>query len=339
MKRFALVFGSAAVTLLAQASNANSGGTSSSFSVPMLGFVSSQSPAQLRPILGIPGSARLGNPLSLPASVTRIHVAPGQAFALVEEGPSHPLSIVSLQGLALETRTLAAAPISGAMSQIDLLAFSPSGRSAVTYSRQTNQLQVLAGLPKSPRVALNFESLVIPAPLQKLAVSDDAAMVLLSNDAGSVYSVSRGMALSAVHYSPDISALEFIAHTPDALIFDRSLNAASFLHDSKIKPVALGPTAAGLCQPEAGVSTADGRTILVACPAQHAILSVDRASGLTRVHHMSNAPTALNRLRADDVFLMSPPEGGTYWLFVWGPGGPVRFFIPAARDIAQGSSN
>lgn len=339
MKRFALVFASTAATLLAQSSNANGRGPSSNFSVPVLGFVASQSPAQLRPILGIPGSARLGNPLLLPASVTRIHVAPGQAFALVEEGANHPLSIVSLHRLDLRPRTLAAAPISGAMNQIDLLAFSPTGESAVTYSRQANQLRVLAGLPKSPRVAFNFENLVIPAPLQRLAVSDDAGTVLLSDEAGSVYSLTRGMVLAALHFSPDISALEFIAHTRDALIFDRSLNAASFLHGSDIKPVLLGPTAAGLCQPEAGVATADGKTILVACPAQHAILSVDRASGLTRVHHMSNAPTALNRLGIGDVFLMSPPEGGTYWLFVWGPGGPVRSFIAGARELARGSEN
>src|SRR2546423_3120420 len=136
MKRSALALLSIAITLAAQGPSSNSGSAPNGFSVPTLGFIASQAPAQLRPIFGIPGSARLVPPLLLPPQVTQIHVAPGQAFALVEQDSSNPLSLVSLQGFYVGNRSLALMPIGGAMSQIDVFAFSPMARSTVIHSRQ-----------------------------------------------------------------------------------------------------------------------------------------------------------------------------------------------------------
>jgi hypothetical protein len=338
MKRLGFVFFSAAFALLAQAPNANSGSTTG-ISVPTLGFLAGQAPPRLQPILGIPGSARLGAPLLLPATVTQIHIAPGHAYALVEQAPGNPLALASLQAITAQTRNLPLRPIVGALAQIDVLAFSPTGVSAVLYSRQTNQLQVLTGLPKSPQVYVSLPSLSIANGPQKIAVSDDARAVLISDAAGSVYSVSQNAVLVPVHHSPEISALGFIPQSRESIICDRTLNTMSFLRDSNITPLALGPATNDRCQPEAAVSTADGKTILLACPAQHAILSIDRVSGLTRLHRVHSSPTGLDALGTRDTFLMSPAQGGTYWLLVWGPGGPVTSFVAAARNVSQGSGN
>jgi hypothetical protein len=338
MKFLTFAFLGAAVALLAQAPNANSGSTNG-VSVPTLGFIAGQAPARLQPILGIPGSARLGTPLLLPTTVTQIHIAPGHAYALVEQAPGNPLALVLLQGITTQTRNLPLRPIVGALGQTDVLAFSPMGASAVLYSRQTNQLQVLTGLPKSPQLYLNVPNLAILDGPQKIAVSDDARSVLISDAAGSVYSVSQNAAPVPVHHSPEISALAFVAQSRESIICDRTLNTMSFLRDSNATPVGLGAATGDRCQPEAAASTADGKTILLACPAQHAVLSIDRASGLTRVHNVSNSPGVLQPLGVRDVFLMSPPERGTYWLFVWGPGGPVTSFVAAARNVSQGSGN
>ncbi|MGI8959521.1 MAG: hypothetical protein ACR2IV_07150 [Bryobacteraceae bacterium] len=338
MKFLAFVFLGTAVTLLAQAPNANSG-SASGLSVPTLGFVAGQAPARLQPILGIPGSARFGSPLLLPSTVTQIHIAPGHAYALAEQGPGNPLGLILLQGITTQTRSLALTPIIDAIGQVDLLAFSPMGNSAVIYSRQTNQLQVLTGLPNSPQLYLNGLNLATPDAPQKMAVSDDAQAVLVSDAAGSVYSVSRNAAPVAVHHSPDISALAFVPRSHDSVICDRSLNTMSSLRNSNVTPVILGPATNDRCQPEAAASTADGKTILLACPAQRAVLSIDLASGATRVHNMANSPGALEPLGVRDVFLMSPPESGTYWLFAWQPDGPVTSFVAAPRNASQGSGN
>jgi len=164
----------AAVTLFAQAPNANSVSTTG-VSIPTLGFVQGQAPAQLQPILGVPGSARLGVPLSLPSAVTQIHIAPGDAYALVERGPGNTVSLVSLRGIPEQAQNLPLIPIPGATGQVDLLAFSPLGTSAAIYSRPTNQLQVLTGLPNAPQLYLNVSNLALSNAPQQLAVSDDAA--------------------------------------------------------------------------------------------------------------------------------------------------------------------
>jgi hypothetical protein len=338
MKFLAIAFLGAVITLFAQAPNASSGSTTG-VSVPTLGFIAGQAPARLQPILGIPGSARLGSPLLLPTSVTQIHIAPGHAYALVEQAPGNPFALVLLQGITTQTRNLPLHPIVGVIGQVDLLVFSPMGTSAAFYSRQTNQLQVLTGLPKSPQLYLNVPNLAMPEGPQKIAVSDDAQSVLISDGAGSVYSVSQNAAPVPVHHSPEISALAFVAQSRESIICDRTLNTMSFLRDSNATPVALGPATNERCQPEAAASTADGKTILLACPAQHAVLSIDRASGVTRIHNVGNSPGALQPLGVRDVFLMSPPTGGTYWLFVWGPNGPAVSFVAAAPNPGRGSGN
>ncbi|MFL6350483.1 MAG: hypothetical protein ACJ74Z_01340 [Bryobacteraceae bacterium] len=338
MKSLALAFLGAAVALLAQAPNANSGSTTG-VSIPTLGFVAGQAPARLQPILGIPGSARLGSPVLLPMTVTRIHLAPGHAYALVEQARGNPLALVSLQAITAQTHNLPLAPMPGVIGEADVFAFSPTGRSAALYSRQTNQLQVLTGLPKSPQLLLNVPNLAIANAPQKIAVSDDAQAVLISDSAGSVYSVSQNAAPVPVHHSPEISALAFVAQSRESIICDRSLNTISFLRDSNATPVALGPATNDRCEPEAAASTADGKTILLACPAQRAVLSIDRASGLARLHRVGTSPGALQALGVRDVFLMTPAERGIYWLFVWGPNGPVASFVAAARNASQGSDN
>jgi hypothetical protein len=338
MKLFVFAIVGGAITLFAQSQNANSGATGG-FSVPTLGFVSSQAPAQLQPILGIPGSARLGSKLSLPSTVTQIHIAPGHAYALVQQGPSNPVSMVLLQGITAQTQNLLLTPIAGAIGQVDLVAFSPVGSSAALYSRQRNELQVLTGLPRWPRLYLKVSNIAILTAPQKLAVSDDARVVLISDAAGTVYSVSQSGVPLVVHHSPDISALAFVTQSHDSVICDRSLNTISFLRDSTATPVALGPAMHDTCQPEGAASTEDGKTILLACPAQRAVLSLDRTSGLTRVYNVATSPSALERADMRDVFLISPSESGTYWLFVWQPEGPMVFFVGAARDATQGSAN
>jgi hypothetical protein len=53
---------------------------------PLAGYIGDPAGAELRAIYGVPGSFRFGEPLPLPGVVTRIHLAPGQSFALAERG-------------------------------------------------------------------------------------------------------------------------------------------------------------------------------------------------------------------------------------------------------------
>lgn len=332
MKLFASAFAMTAVALFAQVPNTSNSQAQSGFSVPSLGFVAGPGPQQLRPILGIPGAARLGRPIPLPQTVSRIYIAPGHGYALVQQGPNDPISVVSLRDVGSVNLTLM--PIAGAAAQADVIAFSPTARSAGFYSHQTNQLQIVTGLPSSPQIHLNISNLSIPAALQKFAVSDDAQNVLLADATGGVYSLSQSSTPALVYHSSEITAIEFVAQSHDAVICDRTLKSAILLRGASITPIMQAGD--GTCEPEAAASTSDGRTILLACPAQHAVLSIDRTSGFTTKHSLANTPGALERLGTRDAFLMTPADDhGTYWLFVWQPQGPATFFVAASRDLKQ----
>ena len=92
-----------------------------SISGPVAGYVVDSSPAQLRAILGVPGAFGFSDPLSLPAGITRVRLAPGQDFALVECGTGAP-GILFLKDGAVDRL----APIDGALTSADWVAFSPS---------------------------------------------------------------------------------------------------------------------------------------------------------------------------------------------------------------------
>jgi hypothetical protein len=68
-------------------------------------------------------------------------------------------------------------------------------------------------------------------------------------------------------------------------------------------------------------------------------LSIDRLSGAVNSYKTTNSPSAFDPLAVRDTFLMSPPDGGTYWLIRWQPSGPDIYFVGAVRRPGQGSSN
>ena len=108
---------------------------------PSLGLVADRAAGSIRPILGIPGAAMWGAPLSVDFATVQAAVAPGGDFALVVAKENFRVASVrasdgAVQWLALEA-TLGAP---------DILAFSPRGRSAALYYQASRRLVVLSGL-------------------------------------------------------------------------------------------------------------------------------------------------------------------------------------------------
>src|SRR5437016_5451173 len=67
---------------------------------PVAGYVVDSPGPALRAILGVPGAFRFSGALPLPEGVTRIHLAPGQDFALAERA-GLSLGILRLSGSAV----------------------------------------------------------------------------------------------------------------------------------------------------------------------------------------------------------------------------------------------
>jgi hypothetical protein len=322
MKRFAITF-TLAVSLAGAQTPTNAG--------PTLGYLPSIRPWQLQPILGIPGAARLGDPISLPRSVSQLYLAPGQAYAVAAQGPTDPVALVILRSAGASVTTPVLTTLPGAMAAPDLVGFSPTGQSMALYARGTGRIQVFTGLPNSPRQAEEISS---SGNVALLAVSDDAQLVLMSDGVGNVYSLARNAAPTPLYHAEEISALVFVPGTHDVIVCDPVGEMAAVVQS--VDGVQLIPTPASACQPRAATTSADGKTILLACTSQHLIWSIDRASGLINVHNVSGSPTGFSSLALRDTFTMSPAdENGTYWLFTWQAGEPVTSFIGAARLAAQ----
>jgi hypothetical protein len=323
MKRFAIAFALTASLAWAQTPAANSG--------PALGFVPGRMPWQLQPILGIPGAARLGDPISLPQSVTQIYLAPGHAYAVAAQGPADPVALVMLRvaGVMQLNPVLAALP--GVLAKPDLVAFSPAGQSLALYSQAAGRVQVFTGLPGSPQKSQDIPNVAIAA---LLAVSDDARAVLISDGLGNVYSLAQNTAPVPVYHTVEVSALAFLPQSHAAILCDPIFGTAALTQ--AVDGIQMIPQPAAACQPRAATATADGKTILLACPAQHLIWSIDRTSGSIDIHSVSNSPAAFNSLSLPDTFVMSPAdEAGTYWLVTWQAGAPVTSFIGASRPRLQ----
>ena len=322
MKRLAIMFLAAASCVWAQAP-ASTG--------PTLGFVPGVRPWQLQPILGIPGAARLGDPISLPRSVSQLYLAPGQAYAVAAQGPTDAVSLVILRSAGATVVNPALTTIAGAMAAPDLVAFSPAGQSMALYSQEASRIQVFTGMPNAPQKS---EEISVVGNAALLAVSDDAKAVLICDGMGNVYSLAQNAAPVPMYHTEEVVALVFIPQTHDIIVVDPMGESSAVVQ--ALNGIQMIPTPANACQPRAATTTADGKTILLACTSQRLVWSIDRASGSIAVHSVNSNPTGFSSLNLPDTFVMSPVDGnGTYWLFTWQAGNPMVSFIGAARLATQ----
>src|SRR5579885_3021164 len=97
---------------------------------PVAGYVFDTAAQGLRPILGLPGASRLGDPLSFGYQVAAAFVAPrlDAVLAVAPDGGSHFFTIQNgaLSEIAVNGLAAAASPY--------LVAFSPSGKSLALYT-------------------------------------------------------------------------------------------------------------------------------------------------------------------------------------------------------------
>ena len=124
---------------------------------PVLGYAVQVSPPELRVILGVPGAAVFSEPLSLPRRTTRLRLAPGQQYAIIESADETPAALL-LNGAA----TGGIVTIPGAARAFDFVSFSPSGRSAVLISQAFGRLQVIDGLPQTPQLVQDIDLSLLP---------------------------------------------------------------------------------------------------------------------------------------------------------------------------------
>ncbi|HLK62358.1 MAG TPA: hypothetical protein VKU19_02900 [Bryobacteraceae bacterium] len=290
---------------------------------PVAGYVSESTVAQLRTILGVPGAYHLSDPLPMPDGVTKIRLAPGQDFALVESAGSAPGVLFLKLGTIDHV-----APIAGAMPTADWIAFSPGAGSAMLYSSAANRLQVLKGLPDAPQVALDMDSTTMQEEPVLGAVSDDASLVLVASSSA-LYRVSSGGSKLLIS-TGGIASVTVMRNGADAALSDPTTGSIHLVSNA-----AGTATTRVLVSGLDGIGTifpaADGASLFAARPSADMVSSIDIASGQVQSFASLAAPMGLTPLRNRDTFLISAKPHEASWMFYRdGTGGRI-VFIPAAE--------
>jgi hypothetical protein len=294
-----------------------------SISGPVAGYVTDSSRTQLRTIFGVPGAFGFSEPLPLPEGVAQIRLAPGQEFALVEQAGGAP-AILFLKDGAVDRL----APIEGAMASADWIAFSSSANSALLFSAATNRLQVLSGLPDSPRIVADLDAASLPESPAMGAVSDDGSLVLAASGAA-VYRVPSSGPAQVVFSAGGIRSLMVLRNGTDAAISDPSTGSVHIVRNVASHPEAAA-LASGLDDIGAIYQSSDGQSIFIA-QSKTGIASIDLSSGEVKSFPTSVAPAGLIPLRNRDTFLISARPNQPGWIFYRDGAGGRVVFIPASN--------
>src|ERR1022692_4040040 len=228
---------------LRRAQDENAGSNASSLQPPTLGYVGQTFPVEIRPILGIPGAASFGDQVTIPQNITQLYVSPGSSYAFVARQSASGLALIQLNGI--ESSELVEIP--GALPAPQLIAFSPTGRTAALYANDSTRVQVLTGLPGSPRVARDLPSSTLPMHPKCLAVSDDGNALALCSGDGGVSVVMPDGAPAPVYSGVEAAAIAFLPNLSNLLVCDPGRSAVylitGLLGMPAASPVALGTSA------------------------------------------------------------------------------------------------
>jgi len=311
-----------------QAHTAAEGSAIQAMQAPLLGFVYSAERSELRPILGLPGASLFGRPMSLPAGVTGIYVAPRQNYALLAGRVVGSIGLMTFQG-AEEGRVAA---ICGAISRPDLIAFSPSGNSAVLYSRDAEQLQVLTGLPSAPHLARVVASSELPDELRFLAIADDGSTLLEGTVRSAIYLLPEGGSPKLLYSAADLGGMVFTPRTSNVLVFDRGAGTLFLLQEvgsaSSYVPIAEGLTGvAG----NALLQVNGGSAVLVGTNTSSA-WQIDLASLEVQSTRLPVTPHMLQPLQTSGKFLLFYKAGRPGWILDTSGEAGVVSFVPASTE-------
>jgi DNA-binding beta-propeller fold protein YncE len=296
---------------------------------PRLGVVFDSAQKALRPILGIPGAATLGQPVGGGLGLRKIAIS--QSFVLATQGEHNQVVVLSL------TQTpLTAVVVPGADRGPDELVLSAGGQAAVLYyKKERNLIQVLSGLPASPKVSAELYLSAGQSP-SALAVSDDGKTVLagagskvvLVTGTGEVPVFSELGSVAAI--TSPVAGTAFIADGGHNQIYRvRGLGG-------NMETDVVAGSKQGISSPVAVAVSHDGSRAFVANSKSETI-SIIELEGQVSVTKIACGctPTGLSLLSGGDVFRLTEPSSRPMWVMDASAREARVLFVPP--DLAGGS--
>lgn len=291
----------------------------------VLGFFPGPGPAELNTIFGIFGAARVGEPVAVPQTVSRLYISPRQLYALVEQKDGGAPAILALD----EAGTGTLVSITGAWPHADLVAFSPRGDSAALYAHDSGQIQVISGLPHKP-VVQKMPPMESPAAIAMMAVTDDAAVLVARDSTGSVRISIGGGDWEPFYGAYFPSAWTFIPRTHDLVLSDSQEKAVFLVEQAGAKNTRV--VLAEQCPADHLAVTGNGQTLVALDAGQNKLWIVDLKSRASKVATPALSLTSLTVLHSGNTFF-APSRDGNVALLKVSEGGAVE---TAAIPVATG---
>jgi DNA-binding beta-propeller fold protein YncE len=298
---------------------------------PQIGFVFDTAKKQVRPILGIPGAAVLGEPLELGVDLRLVAISPLQDYVLAVAGEHNQVLV-----FAVGRTPVASVAVQGADRGPDQMVLSRNGQAAALYYRDRNRIEVVGGLPGTPKVANEFYLSAGQSP-SAMAVSDDGHTILAAAG-GTVFHLTAGSEVPLLTELGKVSALTIPA-TGTALVADSGRNQIQRIrgigggietdilagpHDGINGPVAV---AVSRDNSRAFVANGKGRTL--------ATIPLTAQAGVTHVA-CGFLPTGLEQLSGQDVFRLTEFSNLPMWVMEAGGQEPRFLFVPAELERSGG---
>jgi DNA-binding beta-propeller fold protein YncE len=273
----------------------------------------------------------MGDPLKTNLDLRRVSISPQQDYALAVQGEHNELAVLHFDRAPV-TSTL----IQGVHHGPDQMVFSPGGRVAAVHYKDGNRIQVLGGLPSSPKV-LDELYLSAGALPSALAVGDDNTV--LAGVGSSVYWVTRSGEVPVLKGLSKVSAIT-LATARLALVADAAANQIHRLRNvtTSLETDVLAGSAQGIAAPIALAIASDGQSAFVANGKTGMIAILDlQGKAPVRKIACGCKVTGLDRLDGDNLFRLTEPSNKPMWVLEASAKETRVVFVPAllARSSAK----
>lgn len=294
---------------------------------PVEGFTFDAPTQSIRAITGMPGSALFG-----PALATGFDsgwVAPHANYA-----------VAFLQGAyvlvsGLDSATVTTTALDGGQGQAESIAWSADGSVAVLFSRSSNWLQVLSGLPAAPQFGPAVDLSTLGGALAGVAADphgQNIAVAVQGSDGG-IFLLAGPQSFTPLIQMANPQALTFSEDGSTLYILDGATLQllAAGVQDGSVQALALD----GLQDPSAIASGRDlqGRQVVYIASGSDQILRLyDPAAQQVLVDlPLDFPPTSFTALGRHSFALSSRAQASDpLWVFEGAPQ-PAVYFIPAAQ--------
>ena len=319
----------------------NSESTGLRFAPPLMGYVFDGSLGQIRTVVGTPGAARVTDAVKLDFKLEHAIVGAGGALAVVSVSGGSALAVVS----ALNSQPTTAA-IENSMADFNIGAFNTPGSAAILYGSDCNCIQVVGGLPDSPRVSRNIDASSLSGSVLALAISDDQAIAAVGvASSGDGLSSSRILLFDLNGEStppPVITAVSGLSFTPNG----KDLAVT----DAQAGSVSLALSAGGIVDVKGALVSAGGEVVsnpnAIAFTGEGLLLIADR-SGLVHIIDLqtnerrsvacSCRPNSMEQMKDKSIYRLTAIDGGSVWILDMGGASPRTWFVPIDKPTNSGS--